>query len=316
MAKSMDRTSGVAGATLEHGPGAASPQRRVATFAGLGAIGLWALLAPLGVAVGPVPPFQLTAAAFLVGGLAGLAVQVLRGRSLRAALTAEPAAAVLTITALFGFHACYFTALRLLPAVTALLVVNLWPLLIVLLSALLPGERLRARHLTGAFCGLAGTVLVVTANGAPSLGGAAPGWAAALAAALIWSGYSVLNRRVGRDARTESMTGYCLITAVLASVAALLLEPLAAPVGWGWVALLALGLGPVGLAFFLWDHGTRHGDLRALGASAYLGPLLGAVLLVVMGEGEPSWRLVLAALLIIGGAALASGDLWRSRAPA
>lgn len=313
MAKSMDRTSGVAGATLEHGPGAASPERRLATFAGLGAIGLWALLAPLGVAVGPVPPFQLTAAAFLIGGLAGLVVQRLRSRPIGEALRGDPGSALLAITALFGFHACYFTALQLLPAVTALLVVNLWPLLIVLLSALLPGERLRPRHLVGAACGLAGTVLVVTAKGAPSLGGGLVGWLAALAAALIWSGYSVLNRRVGRDARTESMTLYCLVTAALAAGCATVLEPLVPPTGWGWPALIALGLGPVGLAFFLWDHGTRHGDLRALGASAYLGPLLGAVLLVAMGAGEPSWRLVLAALLIIGGAALASGDLWRPR---
>lgn len=289
----------------------------MATLAGLGAIGLWALLAPLGVAVGPVPPFQLTGAAFLVGGLAGLAVQQARGRPLGLALSGAPAAAALTIAALFGFHACYFTALQQLPAVTALLVVNLWPLLIVLMSALLPGERLQARHLLGAACGLAGTVLVVTAKGAPSLGGGLVGWIAALGAAVIWSGYSVLNRQVGRNARTESMTLYCLVTAVTALACALVLEPPALPsTGSAWLALLALGLGPVGLAFFLWDHGTRHGDLRALGASAYLGPLIGAVLLLVMGHGEPSWRLAFAALLIVGGAALASGELWRRRDPA
>lgn len=292
----------------------ASPDRRLATFAWLGVIGLWALLAPLGVAVGPVPPFLLTGLAFLIGGLAGLAVQRARGRPLGEALSGAPAAAALTIVALFGFHACYFTALQPLPAVTALLVVNLWPLLIVLMSALLPGERLRQRHLLGAGCGLAGTVLVVTAKDVPSLGGGLLGWLAAVAAALIWSGYSVLNRRVGRDVRTESMTLYCLVAAVLALVCAALLEPLSLPSSvTAWLALLALGLGPVGLAFFLWDHGTRHGDLRALGASAYLGPLIGAVLLLVMGHGEPSWRLVSAAFLIVGGAALASGELCRRR---
>ena len=75
-----------------------------------------------------------------------------------------------------------------------------------------------------------------------------------------------------------------------------------------------MGLGPVGAAFFLWDYGTKRGDLRVLGSSAYAAPLLGALLLVTLGFGEPSLRLLLAALLIIGGAALAAGDLWRPRA--
>ena len=98
------------------------------------------------------------------------------------------------------------------------------------------------------------------------------------------------------------------------SLVSLLTEAPAWPGGWGWPALIAMGLGPVGAAFFLWDYGTKRGDLRVLGSSAYAAPLLGALLLVTLGFGEPSLRLLLAALLIIGGAALASGDLWRPRA--
>lgn len=68
-------------------------------------------------------------------------------------------------------------------------------------------------------------------------------------------------------------------------------------------------LGPVGLAFYVWDYGCKHGDLRALGASAYFAPLLSTVLLVVFGLAEASNVLWLAAFAITGGALLASKDM-------
>ena len=73
------------------------------------------------------------------------------------------------------------------------------------------------------------------------------------------------------------------------------------------------GLGPVGAAFYLWDHGTKRGDLRVLGASAYAAPLIGTALLLALGHGRPSPGLLLAAVLIVGGALLASGDMLRRR---
>jgi hypothetical protein len=66
-------------------------ERGRAMLAGLGAIGLWALLAPLRVAAGPVPPFLLTALSFAVGGTVGLVLQLAGGHS-TAALPASPRA--------------------------------------------------------------------------------------------------------------------------------------------------------------------------------------------------------------------------------
>ena len=73
---------------------------------------------------------------------------------------------------LFGYHALYFLALRFAPPAEAGLLNYLWPLLIVLFSSLLPGERLAPHHVIGALLGLAGTVLLFAGN---SSGGFAPG---------------------------------------------------------------------------------------------------------------------------------------------
>ena len=243
-------------------------ERGRATLAGLGAIGLWALLAPLGVAAGPVPPFLLTGLTFAVGGVLGVAVLLGRGGAPAALVGVPPVAWLLGVGAFFGYHALYFTALQALPPVEALLIINLWPLLIVLLTGLLPGERLLPQHLLGVGCGLLGAVVLVLGRPTDTASPAAAslvGYAAAVGCALIWSGYSVLNRRLVADVPSAAVAGFCLVTAALALLAHALLEPAGWPQGPAWLAVLALGIGPVGAAFFFWDVGTKRGALQVLG---------------------------------------------------
>ena len=289
------------------GPGVAR-----ATAIGFGAVLLWALLAPLAVLSEGLPPFLTTALAFAVATVVGLLDLARRRRSWRRALAPRAVNWLFATAGLFGFHALYFTALRVAPAVEASLIIYLWPLYIVLLQALMPGGALAARHLVGALMGLCGTALLVTRDGAPAFGDVDVwGYATAVAAGLTWATYSVLNRRVNRGVPTDAVTGFCAATAVLALLAHLLLEAPAAPTWRDGLAVVGLGLGPVGLAFFLWDYGTKYGDLRVLGASAYAAPLLSTLLLVAMGIAPPTLALALACALIVGGAAWASGDLWR-----
>ena len=206
-------------------------------------------------------------------------------------------------------------ALRNAPPVEAGLIAYLWPLLIVLMSAMLPGERLRWFHVAGAVAGLIGTVLLVTGGGRLSFrSDYALGYGAAVVCALTWSTYSVLSRRFA-TVPTDTVGGFCIATALLATACHMLFETTVWPEGGQWLAVLALGLGPVGFAFFTWDYGVKRGDIKALGASSYAAPLLSTILLILFGQGEASWAVGAACILITGGAILASRDMWR-RAPA
>ena len=278
-----------------------------ATAVGFGAVLLWAAMALLTVAVGGLPPFQLTALCFAIGGGIGLAWIAAGGRRGLAALRVVPPAAwTVGIGGLFGYHLCYFTALALAPPAQASLIAYLWPLLIVLLSGLLPGERLRPAHVLGALVAFAGAALVVAGPGTRFEAAHLPGYLAAAGCALIWSGYSVLSRRLGA-VPTESVAVSCLATAALSLVAHLATETTVWPAGpLAWGALLALGLGPVGLAFYLWDVGCKQGDIQLLGTASYAAPLLSTLLLVAAGYAEPTPALLAAALLIAGGALVAA----------
>lgn len=277
----------------------------MATLAGFGAVVLWATLALFTTLSGQVPPLQLLAMCFAIGGAMGLAAGW-RRRGWRAWAQPWPVWA-LGVGGLFGYHLLYVLALRAAPPVQASLIAYLWPLLIVVLSSL--GTGLRAHHLIGAMLGLAGAALLVTGGQGISLSSEhATGYVTAFVAAFFWAGYSVLSRRVA-DVPTDAVTGFCLATSALSLVAHLMLERTVMPQGAEWLAILGLGLGPVGLAFFLWDIGVKRGDLPVLGAASYAAPLLSTFVLIGAGQATLTWVVGVACLLITGGACLAAKDL-------
>lgn len=282
------------------------------TLIGLTAVLMWALLASMTAASGKMPPFQLSAVAFAIGSLPGLLFLVAKPQRLR--LLRQPIPVWITgVAGLFGYHFFYFTALRNAPAVEAGLVASLWPLLMVVGSALLPGERLRWHHVAGVLAGLAGTVAIVSRNGISFEDQYALGYGAALLCAFTWSSYSLLTRRFGKVS-TDVVTGFCLATSVLSFGCHLLLETTVWPENAGeWLAVAGLGLLPVGAAFYVWDYGVKNGDIQIIGAASYATPLLSTMILVLSGFAEPDWRILLACLLITGGAVLAARDMLMPR---
>jgi len=290
---------------------------RTATLIGFTAVLMWAVLALLTAASGQVPPFQLAAMTFLVGGLMGAVTWPFRPQA-RAALRQPWPVWAVGIAGLFGYHFVYFSALRSAPPVEASLIAYLWPLFLVVFSALLPGEKLRLHHLVGVACGLAGAVLVITkGEGFALQDGLKPGHLLAFGCALIWSGYSVLSRRFGK-VPTDVVAGFCLVTALLSTLCHLVFETTVWPQTAGqWLAVLGLGLFPVGAAFYTWDYGVKHGDIMVLGASSYASPLLSTLVLVVAGFAPLHWSIVVACLLITAGAVIAAKDMiFRKPAPA
>lgn len=267
---------------------------------------LWALLALFTVGSAPVPPFQLSTMAFAIGGALGLVANFRSGR-LRTVLTDTPNAVwILGIGGLFGYHALYFAALRRAPAAEAGLIAYLWPMLIVLFSGLLPGERLRFLHVLGAFVAFVGAALIVARGGAGFNWDYAPGYGLASLCALTWSSYSVLSRRYA-DVPTAVVTVFCLAAAVLSLCAHVVFEVTVVPNDViTWLSVLGLGLGPVGLAFYLWDVGVKKGDIQVLGTASYAAPLMSTVALILAGFAQASASLLFAATLITAGAAIAA----------
>jgi drug/metabolite transporter (DMT)-like permease len=277
--------------------------RTRATAIGFIAVLLWALLALFTTLSAPIPAFQLNAMTFAIGGTLGLIWVTATGGWPALRVVPWSVYAFGTI-GLFGYHALYFSALRLAPPAEASLIAYLWPLFIVLFSGLLTGERITALHIVGALIALVGAALIVAPNLDGFTGGI--GLILAFACALTWSSYSVISRRLGAMP-TQTVAIFCIATALLSVPSHLMWEQTVWPqTTMAWAAIAALGLGPVGLAFYVWDIGVKGGDIQLLGTASYAAPLLSTLVLIVVGVAEASSTLLIAAALITGGAALAA----------
>ena len=276
-----------------------------ATALGLAAVLMWSSLTGLSVGLAAVPPFELMAVTFLIGGLVGLGFTASRGRL--ALLRVPWPVWMLGVGAIFGDYALFFTAIRLAPAAQASLLSYLWPLFAVLFSALLMKERWHARHLAGAALGLA-AVLVMAAD----VGGPAPspeawrGYGLALASGLVWAGYSTVSRRLSA-VPSEATYGFCLCVAALAAATHVLSESTVGLRGAGqWVWLAVIGVGPAGLAFAAWDFGIKRGDMRTLTVTSYAIPVLSTLVLVACNIAPLTTSLAVACVLIAVAAVMAA----------
>ncbi len=132
-----------------------------------------------------------------------------------------------------------------------------------------------------------------------------PGYGLALLSVLTWAFYSVLSRRLS-DVPTAALVGFCGAAGVLAALAHLALEHTVVPDMPTALAIVVLGLGPMGSAFFLWDIGMKRGDPRLLGTLAYATLVVSTVLLCVAGYADLTVWTIASALLVAAGGLMAA----------
>lgn len=76
--------------------------------------------------------------------------------------------------------------------------------------------------------------------------------------------------------------------------------------------VLAMGFGSIGAAIWLWDAGTKRGNIALPGGLSHLAPLLSTLGLVLAGRAAPHWVQAVAIGSLLAGAWL---SLRASRGP-
>jgi drug/metabolite transporter (DMT)-like permease len=105
---------------------------------------------------------------------------------------------------------------------------------------------------------------------------------------------------------SESVAPACFATALLALLCNFAFEGWVAPTAAQWIAMVFLGLGPIGAAFMLWDIGMKHGNVAFLGVLGYASPVISTTLLILLGFAAPTWVLIVSVTLIVLAARLAA----------
>lgn len=284
--------------------------KQAATWIGFSAVLMWGFLAFFSKIAGDIPPLQLTAMSFSIGGLVGVASWPFRKNAAHVLVSQVWQVWALNVGALFGCHLLYFIAVRNAPIVEVSLIAYLWPLFIVIFAAFMPGASLKWNHVYGVVLGLAGVFLVITKGQGFSLAhGSQLGHLIAIPYALLWAAFSVSIRKYG-SIPSDIVAGFCLACAALSGASHLLLENTMWPLTLlQWGAILGLGLFPMGLAFYAWDYGMKKGDQMVLGAGSYVAPLLSTLVLLAAGMTQLHWSIALACVLITAGAVIAAKDM-------
>ncbi len=287
-----------------------------ATLIGSIAVFLWSTLALFTTQANLIPPLLLLTLTFSVASVLFFLVYALKGELRRSWEQTPKSAILMGGLGFYFYHFFYFYAFQHAPPVEAGLIAYLWPLFIVLMAGMTKGNSLSWTHLVGAAVAFVGTGIMLQSKGYTddSLVNEAYDWTgygAAFACALIWSSYSVANRRY-HSVPSSSVLWYCIVTTLLAGISHIVLEEnffedygRSFPIGT-WIAILGLGLGPVGVAFFCWDFGVKKGNLSLLGVLAYTAPALSTVWLGFFTDAQLTTGQIIACILITAGALFAS----------
>lgn len=269
----------------------------------------WASMLVVGrVVVDTVPPVTLS---FWVWVGASLILLATYGRTLwreRAVIRAEWSR--LASMALFGvvnMTVLVFMGVVRTTAVNAAVLNSIQPILIVLLSFFLLGERLRPVQWAGLLLSMVGVAAVITA-GEPQLLltlSVNPGDLLVMGAYTSWALYTVLLRRF--PSRLEPMP----FLATIATIAVAMMAPLYA-IELGTMRTTSIGLGHLGamayiavvpnlLAYMCWNFGVNRLGANIAGLYLYLLPAYGAVLaMLFLGEQLMGYHLAGIALIVSG----------------
>ncbi|HEA15843.1 MAG TPA: EamA family transporter [Pseudoalteromonas prydzensis] len=275
----------------------------MSTSFGVLAIFLWGALALLGNLTKSLPAFQLLFMCFFVSFLLLFIKRLVSKQPLLTQPTLGKAQTIIGITGLFGFHFCYFMALKYAPLIEVSLIVYLWPLL---LGVFVAQSKHKINAILGGLVGFIGIVFLISdGSGFAANSQYFLGYLFASSCALLWSSYSWLMTRF--DNHVDDIGWLSLYVAILALLAHIFFEQTVTGFSLSQaVGILLLGLGPVGGAFYLWDIALKRGNKTLLASLSFLTPLLSTLLLVLAQQIHFSWSILIALAFVFTGAAISN----------
>lgn len=271
------------------------------TLYGVTSILMWGMLASTSVITKHIPPFQLLALCLLIAASLLFVKRAIKKEALLKPPQLSVVQWLVGIAGIFGFHLCYFMAIRFAPPVEVSLIGYLWPLL---LGIFVAHRSARKYALLGGIIGFGGCSYMLLAQSQLQISGDHTlGFCLAGLCALIWSTYSWYLSTSTSDG--EEIGWICAASAILSFLCHLAFESHSSPFTTStWIAVLFLGLGPVGGAFYLWDIGMKHGNKTLLSSLSFATPIISTIALAMLGLGQLSPAVIVATLLVTAGAVI------------
>ncbi len=267
---------------------------------GLGALAIlsWGTLGALGALSVSLPPYLVLTVCFAIAAVMGVIICLVTGRRPVRLLDRRIG---LFAGLLAAYHLAYLEAFHHAAPIPVSLINYLWPACLIILGNLFFRLHSGAAGYIGAALGFGGVLILIGKDGFALQTSDALGYGLALLGAVLWALFSNLRRHDQSDT-IPTMTTICFGASLICGVwwmatGASLQDLDVVDIG----VMLALGMGPAGGAFFLWDLGMRRGHVALLGVLGYSAPVFSTLLMLSLGMGEPGWEVFAAIALITSG---------------
>jgi drug/metabolite transporter (DMT)-like permease len=275
-------------------------KKTLANFKGCLAVLLWSFSALYIGWTSQAPPFLLAALSSIIGSIYFFLTCLANPAKFSFAIRQKWEVWALFFSAVVFYRALYLTSLKLAPIVEANLLNYLWPLFIILFSALIDHIRLSKKVYLGAVFCFAGAVCIgISKKGNLSF---EAGHILAIGGALTWAIYSIMTSRL--SSAPIGMIGLMHVIAVCVFLVLHIVFEQTTNV-WNlpllcWIGVTGLGLA-MSLGYNLWHEAMRYGNRETLAVVGYYTPLLSTLWLILFGDQQITSWVWLAIVLIIGG---------------
>ena len=261
------------------------------------------------VAARDVDPFTLTLVRSLIAASAFSLLLLLRGGFPRIRRQDWPLVLLLAFLAIPLNQFLFLFGIRSTTPLNAALLYATTPILVVLFSRWLLGERLTRRKLIGVALGFAGVAIVILERGVDASIEYVHGNLIIYVAVLAWGLYTVLGKRLIMQYGPLDASAITLLIGTLVFLPIGILPALqfdyASIGGWTWAQILYLGVVTSVISYLLWYYALGRVEAGKVALFANLQPILTTVLAVVLlGQGV-TLQFVLGGMLAILGVIIA-----------
>ncbi|MCI5052276.1 MAG: DMT family transporter [Simkaniaceae bacterium] len=253
------------------------------TLSGCSALALWSLTALLSVELINIPPFLLTGvmtSCFFLITLCKIALKR-RWSVFRQSLSTW----LIGATTFTAFNVFYHASFKLAPAATVDLINYLWPIMVVVVSSFLPGERFTKRHALSALLGFISLYILIGYSPVKMHSKELLGCFFAFIGALSWTAFNLF---LSRDQTTNGdvLGLFAGLTAAICFIFHFICEPFTIPSQREWLQLLFIGFFVCGSTYTLWNYGIKRGSIKQLSIYSYFTPVASISFLVAFGKSE------------------------------
>jgi drug/metabolite transporter (DMT)-like permease len=250
--------------------------------------------------IDPVAFTGLRFAAMFAFAVAVLAVSTSRVRPHRADI---PALIASGLTGYFLYQMGFVLGLDRTSALASAILISTHPIFSVIVMWVLRKERPTRLEVVGVLVGFLGVAIFL--RGWDAFAAARPGDLFSLGAAAAFGAYGVVNQPLTKRFPPRELMAYGLASGGL--LIALIGIPAMAQQDWGavslpaWTILLYAIVGPVYLAYVLWNWAIRHRGIPRTVVYGFLVPVLGGAIAIIGLNESVAVEQVIGGIVVVAG---------------